>query len=565
MIQCILAFTAADTNELTFNSQPTFVANGINNGLTVTNDFTGGENIKCEVDGEDEDVFMSDVELSGDQDVSISFPNHGYKNITQTCFSEYDFISSSKLNFYVGDVISGVDVTSGYDGTEVQVHLPLTAPVDFSVLFEFGTDVTIDIENLDNGNTYKLTDAVNGSANNFSFPISDFSGSGLYTQQVIISNPLIAITKYVVFAVQVPITAPVIRLRDYEDKNSSAQTYVLVTYDVVVEFETLTAEDVTYTVTIESSNGSLINIIGETCIGIYAEKYIHTLSYRLPDTAVYPVINEMSNFVSNFDKSFELYPIHDVNSFELGVNHEIALYTTQMDFTLAINESTAKLPMGDVKCDFDYDDTTTDIEENINFNFHSYGELPGGSKTFSKQHTYNIANWYEVKIICSNNLPELVDTTDTTQILPILLIILNPVENLMMEHDAANLSHFAFSTDLCLTVKLQSPSDRPLNNISCSYKYTNGNVEVVGDPVSGHVTNSSNITLCFQLPGGESYNVEVNCSNELTYQVLTLPQMVTVYHDCWKEPPTFFDELFKQPATAPTSEAHVEKKVFLTV
>ncbi|KAH3739306.1 hypothetical protein DPMN_045956 [Dreissena polymorpha] len=185
--------------------------------------------------------------------------------------------------------------------------------------------------------------------------------------------------------------------------------------------------------------------------------------------------------------------------------------------------------MGVVKCDILFLGASTDQT----FSFTSSSPNPNNLSIDNKSRVVSktdiIAGWHYVSVKCENKLPATVGTTVTTLTLTQFLVE-NPVRNLALYHNSANITFHPFSNELKLNVSL-SPSTSPnLENLTCVFKIKQDSIETIN--VSGNVLVNEHISYSHKFAlGNRNTSITVNCSNIQTSQVLTLEAFV--FYDCW--------------------------------
>ncbi|KAL4240288.1 hypothetical protein ACF0H5_001082 [Mactra antiquata] len=494
----------------------------------------------------DNDLHSRDIE----PDMEFLLPDHGFKDVSLHCLGSFDFNVEETRKQYVGFAITGEDTSNGTTGSEILVPLPLTGPLSYAVTFENGTDVNLTVKVLENPTLIELDTVSNGSVSNtFTIATDYFPTGGLYTLEMKLTNPIGTVTNYVVFAMQNPITNPDITLPQYLP--DSTTTYVIVNSAVDFLFTADTGDDMMLTATVEHEVDGLVDVIGDTCIG--TGPYERVLTYNFPETKTYTLILEMSNYVNSHSKTYTIISYHKVNSLTLTVSHSLALSTTPVAFTIDI-ANTAQFSMGEVTCEFNFGDDTSETQV-IDCDVPDFGSLTFTPSAF--QHTYSQTNWYRTSVVCRNPLPDLVGTEVTTQTFDNLVVILYTVENLVIDYNSPNISHHPFSNNFGITIALSSANDLPLYNITCTHDY--------GEKLFADVTNTTNLEFEITFVKDGLNPVSINCSNQLSYQILTLPESVNVYYDCWGEPVTFFSGTQKNVSTPMRFQTNIDTEIIAAV
>lgn len=538
---------------MTFSST-VFTATGVDYGLSISNNYSGVNEVSCIVDTGNDEIAIVVIQEVNTSDIDIDVTIAGYVDVYMTCFAPAEFHEASESDIYVGNTISGVTVNRyNYTaGLTIPFIYPLVdAIITLMVCVENGTNIDIILKLLHNSELYQITNVSNGE-HFFNISATNFPESGLYGLELNIANPFVisGIMKYSVLAIQEAIEVVTIALAQYPVQEDTNKTYILIDmyFDVVITLAK--GSDLTVSITVENGTDNFVGIKGYCCIGFISE---YRLQHMVTEAGTRTIRIDIYNYVSHYRKEIVTEAIYAVNSFSVVVSDSPQFATQALEVTVSVNDA-ATLPMGTVVCEIDFGYSSMQSTFHFDMMPTEFGSLV--NTTHYETHTLD-ANVYPCTVTCTNQLPVLIISTDTAFVHSETLILENSVANLELVHNSPNISYHPWSVSIIFDVKLVDPSgDLPLGNLTCVFDYDNsgtGDIKVV----TGNITSYSNITDTKQLRYGEIV-VVVNCSNFLSHQILT--QQAYVYINCW-ESKKYFDITNSYKENPLTSLTNAEKIV----
>lgn len=455
---------------------------------------------------------------------------------TVVCFDPLlSMANASAESIYVGDTLDWFFVEDASNGHYKELEAPVSNDVTFKAFMPSGEDIDIKVTFLHSGQQITFRYLSKGTYD-VVLNASLFAEAGMYAIEINGTNP------YATFVVNLAIiVAQEIVIDDYSLRQYSTNPdYVMAGSPLDLESILKKNDDVFYLFYISKDINQTMVLLGGSCD---TNGTNIVFRHSIDITGKVFLQWQLSNYVSETYAFIDVISYYGVNNFNISVNEPIALYSTQLAFTIAVNP-TALLAMGNVNCEFQYDRTKAE-KEFVRFNLTSekFDDLQNTSVSFPHYYT---AGWYTARVLCYNELADEINNETISHLdFSINVIVENPVENIVLLHNSTNILRHPWSKPLMFIVELFNDTVLPIYNVSCVIQYGETGVEPT---VKGDLSPLSNISYSQRLPGADAeITVYVHCSNFLTS--MTLKQKVYVYFDCWKSQ-AFFDDVYKNKSTS---------------
>ncbi|XP_045211050.2 uncharacterized protein LOC123562481 [Mercenaria mercenaria] len=501
--------------------------------LSVSHDLQDTVNCLLDPDSGEVEIVMVDESKTVERFLAVS---QNLSAPTVTCFDPSTSIAVEDHEpIYVGDAIDWFIVQDAADSHYLQVDGPVVDDVVLTTFMPTGGGVDLTLTFLHSGEQFIKTD-VSENTNTFELSPDLFPESGLYAIKVGASNPISAHSVNIVIHVVQEIDLNMTSINQY----NTNPPYIMAGSPMNITSVLTKGDSVFFLFVIKNGLNKIINMIGGTC-GVKTQEYVFSHNIEVTDQVYFEW--QLSNGVSNSNGSFDFIAYYAVNGFNISVSDTVALYSTELVFTIAVKPS-ALLAMGNVHCTLQYDKSSSEKEQvTFDLTADSFNLLPNTSVDYSHYYT---AGWYTARVMCYNELAEVIDNPSITNLDTDLdIIIENPVKNIVLKHNSTNIYQHPWSKPIRFVVKLVNDTVLPIYNVSCVIQYGDTGVEPV---IKGDLTPFKNLNYSQRLPGADAeITVYVHCSNLLTSKTMEIT--IYVYFDCWKTQ-AFFNDVYKNKSTS---------------